>query len=214
MRRAPYSHGVGPSESEDEWASSAATWDDDPYVAAYAQAALRTLLEACGREGVALSEARVLDFGAGTGQLARALASRGASVLAFDPSPAMLEQLRLRLTDDVDGAVEPASSLTPEHVGFDLVVASSVLGFVPDLAASVCDLAARLKPGGVLVQWDWEAKEGDEHGLTQDRISEAYAAAELELRSLARGFEVEAEGAVMAPLMGVARRRSVVDRIP
>lgn len=196
---------MGSTETEDEWASSAATWDEDPRVAAYAQAVLRTLVEVCGREGVALAEARVLDFGCGTGRLAGALVNDGASVVAFDTSPAMLEQLRARLTPDAAKALEPVSELTSDHSGFDLILASSVLGFVPDLAASVGDLAARLKPGALLIQWDWEAKKGDEHGLTQHDISEAYAAAGLELRSLGRGFEIEAEDAVMAPLMGVAR---------
>ncbi len=67
-------------------------------------------------------------------------------------------------------------------------------------------LAGRLKPGGLLVQWDWEAKPGDEHGLTQDAIRQSFAAAGLKLLSLGTGFVVEAQDTVMAPLMGLARR--------
>lgn len=204
--RAAYAALVSSTEAKDEWASSAATWDDDPLVQAYAQAAFGSLVEACDREGLVLTDAKVLDFGCGTGHLARALAGRGASVVAFDPSAAMFEQLQARLKAAGADAVEPVSSLTSAHDGFDLVVASSVLGFVPDLGATVRDLAARLKPGGWLVQWDWEAKPSDDDGLTQPRIRDAYAGAGLELRSLQTGFELELEGAQMAPLMGVARR--------
>lgn len=197
---------VAPKEAEDAWADAAATWDDDPLVQAYAQAALHTLLETCAREDVALADARVLDFGCGTARIGRALAERGASVVAFDISPAMLDQLRARLPVDGPGAVEAVSVLTPEHVGFDLVVASSALGFVPDLDHSVNDLAGRLKAGGLLVQWDWESAPGDGHGLTRSAITQAYVAAGLDLISLETGFEVEAPDLTMAPLMGVARR--------
>ena len=40
---------------------------------------------------------RVLDLGAGTGKLARSLAARGLEVVAVDPAPPMLDQLRAKL---------------------------------------------------------------------------------------------------------------------
>ncbi|MGH1347716.1 MAG: class I SAM-dependent DNA methyltransferase [Nannocystales bacterium] len=197
---------MAPPAVVDEWAESAASWDDDPHVQAYAEAALRTLLEVCRNENLSVGQARVLDFGCGTARLGRALAQQGADVVAFDTSPAMLDQLRARLTADGPATVTPVSALTEEHRDFDLIVASSVLGFVPDLTASVGDLAARLKPGGLLVQWDWEAKTGDDDGLTPRAIEDAYADAGLALRSLETGFVADVEGTAMAPLMGVARR--------
>jgi SAM-dependent methyltransferase len=90
----------------------------------------------------------VLDLGAGTGKLTRALTARGLEVFAVDPSPRMLEQLRAA----VPGAT--ASQGTAEDIpladaSVDAIVVGQAWHWVnQDLALPA---AARvLRPGGTL----------------------------------------------------------------
>lgn len=107
--------------------------------------------------------ARLLDLGCGTGVDAHYLAGRGYAVTALDASPAMVaranERLRragldacavnvplqelARLTMDSSGA---------EAMGFDGAYSNfGVLNCLPELRAVSAALAARLRPGGLLV---------------------------------------------------------------
>jgi predicted TPR repeat methyltransferase len=193
--------------STDAWAESAQTWDADEMVRAYASAAHGSLRSACEREAVQLANAHVLDFGCGTGLLTAMLAPDVARVVGVDTSPAMLERFAAKAAAAGWEHVSGVASLDhTERGGFDLIAASSVLGFVDDLGATITALAERLRPGGVLVQWDWEAEGEDaEYGLTRAAVRDAYAQSRLTLRSLDIGFEVPAGERVMRPLMAVAR---------
>lgn len=72
-----------PTPPTDAWAEAAPSWDTDPAVLTYAEAALASL-----RAAVALRpDARVLDFGCGTGVLTERLAPRVREVVADDASP-------------------------------------------------------------------------------------------------------------------------------
>ncbi|MFK8024348.1 MAG: class I SAM-dependent methyltransferase [Ilumatobacter sp.] len=191
------------SEASDEWAESAAGWDDDPYARAYAAAAFDSLLET----GVDLAGARVLDFGAGTGLLTERLAPIVESVVGVDTSRAMLELLDRKSRARGWENVTTASQLDERHRGFDLVVASSVCAFVDDYPRTAVDLVDRLVPRGWFVQWDWEREEDAEgHGLSRTQIAEALRAAELVDVAVRQGFEARLEDMVMAPLMGIGRR--------
>ena len=97
---------------------------------------------------------RVLDFGCGTGEIARAVAAVGLQVTGCDISELML---RSASSQDPDGAVEwiqldaqwrklPFSSGT-----FDAIVAASVLEYVEDPSAVLDECARVLRPGGLLV---------------------------------------------------------------
>ena len=92
--------------------------------------------------------APVLDFGCGTGQIARALAKLGWEVTGCDISKGMLEHAS---KDDVrwvelDAASAPA--LPFADAAFEAVIASSVLEYVSDPAASLLELARLIRPGG------------------------------------------------------------------
>lgn len=194
--------------TSDPWAEHAADWDTNPATVAYAEGAMDSL-----RDALPITPTqRVLDFGCGTGLLAERLAPHVADIVAVDASPAMVTRLRAKELPNVRPV---AATWTPESVAaaaadlgtFDLVVCSSVCGFLPDYPGAVAMLASLLRPGGHFVQWDWELDPtADEpYGLTRDAIRDAIAGAGITVVSVDVGFEVPFEGHTMAPLMGIGR---------
>ncbi|MEZ5411202.1 MAG: class I SAM-dependent methyltransferase [Acidimicrobiales bacterium] len=98
----------------------------------------------------------VVDLGAGTGSFTVAAAPIARSVIAIDPSPAMLARLRQRLTDGAIGNVTTveAGFLTYEHAGepVDFVFTRNALHQLPDFwkVVALQRVATLLRPGGVL----------------------------------------------------------------
>ena len=96
---------------------------------------------------------RILDLGCGTGELTRALAAAGLRVAGCDISRQML----LRAPRDRGGCagwVQLASGwrrLPFASAAFDVVVAASVLEYVAEPAAVLCECARVLRPGGVVL---------------------------------------------------------------
>ena len=115
--------------------------------------------------------ARVLDFGCGTGWLARCLATMGADVLATDVSPNVLELGRRFLARDpladelrvafqrFDGMRLPAADAS-----MDRIVSFDAFHHVLDQAATLAEMARVLKPGGIAVFHE----PGPEHSRTAD----------------------------------------------
>jgi SAM-dependent methyltransferase len=95
--------------------------------------------------------ARVLDVGAGNGRIARVLVDRGASVVAADSVPEMLESLRERVPDATPLLARLGERLPLDDGTFDAVIAMRVLKWVPDWRAAVRELARVLVPGGLIV---------------------------------------------------------------
>lgn len=199
------------------WNEEAATWDEKEAVRAYAGSAFENLVALADRGEVTLQEARVLDFGCGTGLLSEKLQAVVGEVVAIDPAEKMVavleEKIRSREWSNVralaltlEQAQGRAGSLLSEP--FDLVVASSSLAFVPDYAAEVDRLAKLLRPGGALVAWDWEVDPNADEafGVTREAIEDAFSSAGLRLRSVRAAFEMEADGHVMKPLLAVGHR--------
>jgi SAM-dependent methyltransferase len=86
------------------------------------------------------SGARVLDVGAGTGALTRELISRGASVVAADPSPEFVTVLRGRFPNlEVEEAL--AESLPFGTGVFDVALAQLVVAFMTDAPAAIAEMA-------------------------------------------------------------------------
>lgn len=149
---------------------------DPGYVARYdakAQADVETDLELLRRWGLGPGSTLV-DLGAGTGLLAAAAGRECRRVVAVDPSPAMVAELRARGLEAVE-----AGFLSYEHEGDrpELVHTRNALHHLPDFwkgiaLARVHDLLA---PGGVLVLRDlaysFEPAEAD------DRLEEWFAGA-------------------------------------
>ncbi len=95
---------------------------------------------------------RVLDAGCGSGPLAAGLRAKGATVVGFDSSPAMIQLARERLGPAADLRVACLGQPLPfEDNEFDEVVASLVLHYLKDWKGPLAELRRVLKPGGRLI---------------------------------------------------------------
>lgn len=200
---------VSPGDAADAWAEEAATWNEDPAVVAYADAAWASLLASLPVG----SDTRVLDFGCGTGLLTERLAPRVREVVAVDASPAMVEVLAAKALPNVRFGVAKwtQETISDDELAagpFDLIVCSSVCAFLDDYPGAVAMLADRLAPNGYFVQWDWELDPtaAEPFGLTSADITQALVNAGLEVASVGIGFDVPIEDQHMRPVMGVGRR--------
>jgi SAM-dependent methyltransferase len=131
---------------------------------------------------------RVLDVGAGTGKLTAALLELGADVVAVEPDPSMLAELR-RLLPSARAMAGSAESLPLPEASVDAVLAGQALHWF-DMAVAGPEIARVLVPGGTLaglwnvyddrIDWvagfdrisegsagvtlsNWRAEEGDAH---------------------------------------------------
>ncbi|MGC4880696.1 class I SAM-dependent methyltransferase [Micromonospora sp. DT43] len=107
----------------------------------YAQAAVRWALEFA-------PGSRVLDLGAGTGKLTATLVAAGADVVAVEPDPAMLSELR-RAMPAVRALPGSAEAIPLPDASVDAVVAGNALHWF-DMAVAGPEIARVLAPGGVL----------------------------------------------------------------
>jgi SAM-dependent methyltransferase len=99
-------------------------------------------------EVLAAAPRRVLDVGAGRGELAERIQEAGIEVVAVDQSERMVELTRARGVEAVVGDVQ---ALPFEDAAFDVVVANFMLYHVPDVDLALTELARVLRPGGRLV---------------------------------------------------------------
>jgi SAM-dependent methyltransferase len=91
---------------------------------------------------------RVLDLGAGTGKLTATLAALGLDVVAVEPDPAMLAQLR-RAAPDVRALSGSAEAIPLPDRSVDAVLAGNAMHWF-DMDVAGPEIARVLTPGGVL----------------------------------------------------------------
>lgn len=91
---------------------------------------------------------RVLDLGAGTGKLTAALVTLGAEVVAVEPDPAMLAELR-RALPSVRALAGSAEAIPLPDGSVDAVVAGNALHWF-DMDVAGPEIARVLSPGGIL----------------------------------------------------------------
>lgn len=183
-----------------EWNDYAEIWDS--VASEYADKAFEELKKSTPLKGL-----RVLDFGCGTGLLSERLSPIVDEIVAIDSAEKMIELLDKKalsnvqtLCVEINTVLISDSPLFQEE--FDLIVASSVCGFLPDYPQTVSLLSSLLKDTGVFVQWDWlidEAASGP--GISQKAAKEALQAAKLSDIEISTPFEMESEEGSMQVLM-------------
>jgi ubiquinone/menaquinone biosynthesis methyltransferase len=102
------------------------------------------------------SHTRALDLATGTGDIAFALAARGADVVGLDITPRMIELARAKR--ELGGPrfiVGDMLALPFASRSFDLVTTGYGLRNVPDLPAAVGEIRRVLKPGGRVLSLDF-----------------------------------------------------------
>jgi len=101
---------------------------------------------------------RALDLAAGTGDIAFALADRGAHVIGLDITHRML-QLAHAKSSVATFITGDMTSLPFATASFDLVTTGYGLRNVPDLNTAIDEIARVLKPGGRLLSLDFNKPE-------------------------------------------------------
>ena len=142
----------------------AQTWDDDPRRRKLAESIFAALEQAVPLR----AEWTALDYGAGTGLLALALAARVRRVLAVDSSAGMLAVLaeKARAGGCVNVETLRADFANdPLPAGpFDLVASAMTLHHVADVEGLLRKFFALLAPGGRIALADLDAEDGSFHG--------------------------------------------------
>ncbi len=151
---------VGPGAYFDQ---AAATWDDNPRRVELAG----SVAEAMCREMPLAPDMRIMDFGCGTGLIARQLAPKVASVTASDTSTEMLAVLARKAQASGLANVETLrleSGYPPPGAAlYNVIVCSMVLHHVQDIPVLLGRFAAWLRPGGWVAVADLEREDGTFH---------------------------------------------------
>ncbi len=99
--------------------------------------------------------AKVLDCGAGTGELSRAASDNADSVLCTDMSKNMLKQAQRKAralgADNIEFAARNIFDLQDPNDTYDVVIAGNVLHLLTNPQGAVKEMYRVLKPGGKLL---------------------------------------------------------------
>ena len=99
--------------------------------------------------------ARALDLATGTGDIAFALAARGARVAGLDITFRMIELARAKRARGVSFLVGDMQALPFPSGSFDIVTTGYGLRNVPNLAGAIDEIERVLSPGGQLLSLDF-----------------------------------------------------------
>jgi SAM-dependent methyltransferase len=140
----------------------------DDYAAARPDMPLEAIESALRARGIRRG-GRVLEIGAGAGQLTVALVASGFDVLALEPGAAFRSYLHERLPD-LDVRPEAFEAFSP-HERFDLVAAANAFHWL-DPTTAYAKVAEILRPGGaLLLVWNTPfLADPDLHRRLQDEI--------------------------------------------
>jgi 2-polyprenyl-3-methyl-5-hydroxy-6-metoxy-1,4-benzoquinol methylase len=189
-----------------EWDEYAENWDIDPTVEEYAKNAFSELLDNINIDGLS-----VLDFGCGTGALTQLISPTVKSIVAIDPSSEMIKLLDKKALENVSSisdylSEELVRSLPEFKNKFDLIVASSVCGFLPDYEETLSLLKSLLKNGGVFVQWDWLSEDDSSGmGLSEKRVKQAFEVNQFVNTNITSPFVMSSSKGNMPVLMAIGK---------
>lgn len=134
----------------------------DPHYYLSADSALRNYIRMADEIAATLwSGARVLDWGAGQGQMSFLLQRRGLEVTAYDLERAQRKTAEPLFPEiSIEYGTAPIALPYPD-AAFDAALSCGVLEHVPYPAASLAEIARVLRPGGYLFiynlpqRWSW-----------------------------------------------------------
>jgi SAM-dependent methyltransferase len=181
-----------------EWNSMAGEWDD--LASGYRDSFLKILWQQTGINPG--TERIVVDFGCGTGLLTESMRrqSPNSEFVCLDAAPAMVRVLDDKIKAGEWKNVRAHCIVLANHNSadqkiqedlealkgkVDLVVASSVLNFIPheDLPETMKVIGQLLKPSGLFCHSDWPESDGHENGFTEEKAGKVYEMAGLEKKS-------------------------------
>jgi len=134
-------------------ARMAAAWDGEARTALLR--AVEPVAEVVAGRADVTAGTRVLDVGAGDGNVALACAARGARVDACDLSSAMVRRGRARTGDAVAWREADAQALPYPDASFDVIVSAFGAAQAPRAARAAHELARVCRPGGRVVLAAW-----------------------------------------------------------
>ncbi len=211
-RRAALRHHEGVQSFDDR----AADWDSDVHVER--AVAIAASIRAAVPIGAG---ARVIEVGAGTGLVGRALAPAVGSVVLADPSAAMLAVADAKALALGIGNIRTLrytlAADPPPVERFDLAVSLMALHHVLDTDLALRHLAAVLDPGGWIAIADLDAEDGSYHVDPAERalVLPGFGRDDLGRRAKAAGFagvrfttvwEIPKNGRVYPLFLMVGRR--------
>jgi 2-polyprenyl-3-methyl-5-hydroxy-6-metoxy-1,4-benzoquinol methylase len=112
---------------------------------------------------------QLLDAGSGTGHFSARARARGASVIAVDIGPNLLEEARRKGVERV--VASDVGQLAFPDGAFDIVISSECIEHTPSPRTSVIELMRVLRPGGTLAltcpnrTWRWSCTVADVLGI-------------------------------------------------
>ena len=187
------------------WDEYAEGWDSNSDVIEYSEKAFQSLSRVLD-----VKDLRVLDFGCGTGLLTEKISTLAKEVVALDTSEKMISIL---VGKKLSNVIAVSEELTEDMVKenkvfeekFDLVVASSVCGFLPDLEKTLSVIKSLLKPSGTFIQWDWLSTNGNENsGISRETVENTFSKVGLVPKLIDTPFSMSNSDGEIQVLMGVA----------
>ncbi len=188
-----------------EWDDYAGMWEQDESTHEFSRSVFETLTQI-----TSIDRKHILDFGCGTGLLSQRMHESAKSIVALDASEAMIEELDKKALEKVEPVVDVLSrGLAAQHPAFrkqfDLVVASSVCGFLANYQDVVDIIYSILENGGHFVQWDWlkEDSSSQDYGMTAARIKSSLYSVGFNDVSVSEAFTIETKTGKRSVIMGV-----------
>ena len=148
------------STETDLFADKSQEWDGNPVIQQLSYNVSKAMID----NTTLTEDMTLIDFGAGTGLIASAVASKVQKVYAVDISESMLEQLASK--EHLNGIVEPVCqdiTETPLDVQVDGIVSAMALHHVEDTENCLNSFAAHLKTGGFVALADLDTEDGTFH---------------------------------------------------
>ena len=195
---------------------AAGSWDDDPAKVERARVVTEQIVEQLNPS----SDARLFEYGAGTGLVAQHLQDHVGALTLADNSGGMRDAMAAKVADGRLPAgtriwdLDLSTQAMPTGELFDLAVTVQVLHHVHDLGPVLAGFAALLEPGGHLCIVDLELEDGTfhgdgfggHHGFERDQLREQLEAAGFAGVAFRHSYDLERNGHAYPLFLAIATR--------